>query len=177
MQEHNLAALNEASPPLHSREIIVPEVDEVLTKSYYHKLAKAVAELRIANGSYMSRRKVPDWMADQLFSEQVCFVRKDGVPFEISDTAIDDAFNDDGTFRWLSYLVAFAESPPRQAPQARLAQRLILLSLAFWVAHPEIAEGFAEQICLNHPQCGHWAWAYFERCDDCPFHRSDNETA
>lgn len=177
MQEHKLTARNEASPPLHLREIVVPEVDEVLTKSYYHKLAKAVADLRNADDSYMSRRKVPDWMADQLFSERVSFVQKNGTPFEISDTAIDDAFNDDGTFRWLSYLVAFAESPPRQAPQARLAQRLILLSLAFWVAHPEIAEGFAEQVCLNDPQCGHWAWAYFERCGDCPFHRQGNEAA
>ncbi len=171
MQEHKTAARNDASRPSHLHEIIVPEPEEVLTRSYYHQLAKAVADLRNADGSYMSRRSVPDWMADQLFDERVRFIREDGTLLEISDTAIDDAFNDDGTFRWLSYLVAFAESPPRQAPQARIAERLILLSLAFWVAHPEIAAGFAEEACLNHPQCGHWAWAYFERCIDCPFHR------
>lgn len=153
------------------REIKVPEPADVLTKSYYHKLAKAVAELHHNDGRYMSRRGVPDWMADQLFREDVRFVRKDGSPFKISDTSIDEAFNDDGTFRWLSYLVAFADSPPRQAPQSRLAPRLILLSLAFWVAHPKVAQGFVERECLNQPQCGHWAWAYFERCADCPFHR------
>ncbi len=159
------------------RTITVPEPSKVLTKSYYHKLAMAVAELRHSDGLYMSRRDVPDWMADQLFREDLRFVCKDGSPFEISDTAIDEAFNDDGTFRWLSYLVAFADSPPRQAPQARLAPRLILLSLAFWAAHPKVAEGFAERECLNQPQCGHWAWAYFERCADCPFHRKQAVSA
>ena len=155
----------------NTRTITVPEPEEVLTISYYHNLAIAMVDLRHADGSYMSRRQVPDWIADQLFAENVDFIRKDGTPFEISDTAIDEAFNDDGTFRWLSYLVAFAERPPRQAPQSRLAPRLILLSLAFGVAYPEIAEGFTEQLCLNHPQCGHWAWAYFDRCADCPFHK------
>lgn len=149
------------------RTIVVPEPSEVLTISYYHELAKAVADLRHPDGRRMSRRDVPFWMADQLFSD-VSFVRKDGSAFEVTDTAIDDAFNDDGSFRWLSDLVAFAENPPRQTPQARLAPRLILLSLAFWVAYPEIAAGFGRKQCLNMPQCGHWAWRYFERCEECP---------
>jgi hypothetical protein len=153
------------------RTIIVPEPSEVLTIPYYHNLARGVSGLRHGDGKHVSRREIPDWMADQLFDEKVRFIRKDGTPFEISDTAIDGAFNDDGTFRWLSYLVAFAETPPRQAPQARLAPRLILLSLAFWIAYPDIAKGFAEQTCLNMPQCRHWSWAYFERCADCPYHR------
>lgn len=177
MQKHETTHRGNCGTPQFPREIIVPEAEEVLTKAYYHKLAAAVAALRHEDGRRMSRRAVPDWMADQLFSEDVRFVHTDGSPFESSDTAIDEAFNDDGTFRWLSYLVAFADSPPRQAPQARLAPRLILLSLAFWVAHPKIAEGFTEHECLNQPQCGHWAWAYFERCADCPFHRKEAVSA
>lgn len=177
MQEHDLVVRDRRHAPHYSHSIIVPKPEEVLTKSYFHNLARAVAGLRNANGSTMPRRAVPDWMADQLFNERIRFVRQDGTPFEITDTAIDEAFNDDGTFRWLSYLVAFAETPPRQAPQARIAERLILLSLAFWVAQPDVAEKFAEQTCLNQPQCGHWAWAYFERCAECPFHRNKKESS
>jgi len=148
---------------------IVPEPSELLTIHYYHRLAGATSELRHADGSRISRRDIPFWMADQLFDENLRFEYRDGTPFFVSDTAIDDVFNNDGSFRWLSDLTAFAERPPRQVPQARLVPRLTLLALSFWVAHPEIAAGFAAYECFNQPQCGHWSWDFFERCETCPF--------
>jgi len=152
--------------------ITVPQACDVLTIGYYHRLAIATANLCDENGVRMSRREIPNWMADCLFREDVRFVYADGAPFFIGDTAIDDAFENDGSFRWLSDLRAYAESPPRQAPQARLYDRLVLLSLSFWVADPDIATGFASDECLRQPQCGHWAFPYFQdRCATCPFKR------
>ena len=151
-------------------KILVPSSDDVLTIGFYHRLAKAVANLSDDDGLPLSRRKVPDWMAECLFREDVRFFLADGSELHISDTAIDDAFNNDGSFRWLSDLVAYAERPPLQTPHANLYSRLMLIALSFWVASPEIAEGFASDECLSQPQCGHWAFAYFEdRCAACPF--------
>lgn len=59
--------------------------------------------------------------------------------FEVSDTAIDEAFNDDGSFRWLSDFLRFAEMEPRQRPQARVLDRLRLIDLALRIAKPERA--------------------------------------
>lgn len=51
MQEHKRTVRNETSLPLCLREIVVLEIDEVLTKSYYRKLAKAVADLHVNSKS------------------------------------------------------------------------------------------------------------------------------
>lgn len=150
--------------------ILVPRSDKVLTIGYYHRLAKATATLCDENGLSMTRRAIPNWMADCLYRDDITFIRVNGDAFEIADTAIDDAFNNDGSFRWLSDLIAFADTPPRQAPQERLYDRLVLLALSFWVAYPEIAAGFANDECLRQPQCSHWAFPYFhDRCASCPF--------
>ena len=150
--------------------IIVPDARDVLTIGYYHRLAIATENLSDANGVRLSRREIPNWMAECLFREDVHFLYADGSPFFIGDTAIDDAFENDGSFRWLSDLRAFAENAPRQAPQARLYDRLVLLSLSFWVAYPDIAAGFASDECLHQSYCGHWAFPYFQdRCATCPF--------
>ena len=60
-----------------------------------------------------------------------------GAPFEISDTAIDDAFNNDGSFRWLSDFVSFAVREPKQRPQKRVLQRLRLIDLAVRISERE----------------------------------------
>jgi hypothetical protein len=68
--------------------------------------------------------------------------RADGRPFELPD--IDDAFGGDGSFRWLSDFIRFAEDPPHQLPQRRIIARLRLIDLYFRIKHPERARLIAE---------------------------------
>ncbi|WP_413207889.1 hypothetical protein [Rhodospirillum sp. A1_3_36] len=100
---------------------------------------------RVATGTVglgLSRREIPNWMADSIFGYEGVIQWPGGRPFPVPDTLIDDAFNNDGSFRWLSDFMRFAEVPPRQKPQARVLQRLRLLDLAFWIDKPDIARHF-----------------------------------
>lgn len=87
----------------------------------------------------MPRRKIPDWIADTIYGCKGKIVWSDGTPFIIGDTEIDDAFSNDGSFRWLSDFIGFADHPPVQAPQRRLLARLRLIYLAFQIAYPDRA--------------------------------------
>lgn len=109
------------------RLILVPDDAALLTRDAYQRIALATAKLNLP------RRKIPDWMADRLYRDDVTFAFCNGAPFILTDNAIDEAFNEDGSFRWLSDLMRFADAPPSQAPQRRLLPRLRLLALAFAV--------------------------------------------
>ena len=113
----------------------VPCAQLVCTRPYVQRLAIAVRDLNL------SRRSVPDWMADALYRDDIIFV-EDGRRIVFADTAIEEAFRDELSFRWLSDLIAFAEHPPRQDAQARVARRLQLLATAFHVSAPDVARHF-----------------------------------
>jgi hypothetical protein len=118
------------------RIIIVPHASELLTQKYYSRLALAVANLNL------SRRKIPDWMADCLFRDDVEFHYQNGGVFVVGDEDIDDAFCDP-SFRWLSDLIKSAGKTPKQRPHYTLEFRLRLLALSFWVDRPHVAKHFA----------------------------------
>lgn len=79
----------------------------------------------------ISRREVPNFIVDTVFNFNGPIIYPNGKPYEISDTWIDDAFRNDGSFRWLSDFVGFAGRPPMQTPQKRVLERLRLIDLAF----------------------------------------------
>ena len=116
--------------------IIVPPRNLVLTRSYFHRLAIATANLNL------SRRKIPDWMADALYRDDIIFIYH-GKPVTFEDEDIEKAFNYELGFRYLSDLIAFADCPPRQNPHKGKARRLQLLATSFWVHQPNIARHFA----------------------------------
>lgn len=122
----------------HSRDraVIIPPAELVLTRSYFRRLAIATANLN------QPRRKIPDWMADALYRDDIIFIDH-GRRIIIQDEAIEIAFNNELGFRWLSDFMAFAATPPKQKPQARIAIRLQLLATSFWVHSPMIARHFA----------------------------------
>lgn len=109
---------------------------QILSKPYFRRLAIATASLGL------SRREIPNWMADVIFSYEGLMLDPFSRPVEVRDTAIDDAFNDDGSFRWLSDFMRFAHAPIKQRPQLRVLERLVLLDLAFKIEKPEIAKHF-----------------------------------
>lgn len=119
--------------PLARRRVVVASDSQLLRKSPVHRLAMATRALELP------RREIPNWIADQLFGFEGAIVWPDGRAFDLTDTAIDDAFNDDGSFRWLSDFLRFAEEPPKQRPQSRVLDRLRLIDLAFRIAKPERA--------------------------------------
>lgn len=83
----------------------------------------------------LSRRQVPDWMADRIYGFDGEILDEDGQPFELDDEAIDLAFNNDGSFRWLSDFFRVTKEPPRQRAQRRIHQRLRLIYLALCIEY------------------------------------------
>jgi len=119
--------------PLKDRRVVVASDAQLTRKSHVQRLAMATRALELP------RRAIPDWIADHVFGFEGVIVWPDGAPFVVSDTAIDEAFNDDGSFRWLSDFLRFADTEPRQRPQARVLARLRLIDLAFRIVHPDRA--------------------------------------
>lgn len=118
-----------APPPIKS--VRVATGSELERIWYFRRIAIATRALNL------SRREIPNWMADVIFGYQGRIVHVDGSKFFISDTAIDDAFNNDDSFRWLSGFVQFADlNPPKQKPQCRIYRRLRLIELAIQIAYP-----------------------------------------
>jgi len=106
--------------------------------SHVQRLAVAARALDL------SRREFPNWMADVIFNFKGEVDWPSGDVFVVEDEDIDAAFNDDGSFRWLSDFLAFADLSPRQRPQARILDRLRLIDLAFRIAYPERAKWIAK---------------------------------
>ena len=122
------------------RKIVVATDDELQQLAYFRRLA--IASAALMDEDAVSRREFPNWVADAIFNFDGPILWPHGGAFIVRDTAIDDAFNNDGSFRWLSGFIRFAEDPPRQAPQYRVLARLRLIDLAFKIDKPDIARHF-----------------------------------
>lgn len=122
------------------REIIVAEDAHLRRRSYF--LRMAIATRALMEELELSRRAFPNWLADVIYPYDGPILYPGGKPFIINDTSVDDAFGDDGSFRWLSGFINFADTPPRQAPQWRVLDRLRLVDLAFKIARPDTARHF-----------------------------------
>jgi len=120
------------------RKVILATNRELCRRSHFQRLAIASRALNLP------RREFPNWMADTIFGFEGEFFSSEGDAFDVDDEDIDAAFNDDGSFRWLSDFLVFADLPPRQRPQWRIIERLRLIDLAFRIAHPERAAWIAK---------------------------------
>jgi len=119
----------------NKRTVIVASDAELLRRSHFQRLATATRALGI------SRREIPNWIADTIWGFRGRIVWPDGKPFEVGDEDIDAAFNDDGSFRWLSGFMYFDSTDPKQNPQRRILTRLRLIDLAFRISNP-VRAGF-----------------------------------
>lgn len=114
----------------------VPCANLVVTRSYFQRLAVATRDLNI------SRREVPNWMADAIYRDDLIFIEQ-GRRIIFCDEEIESAFGGELSFRWLTDFMQFAERPPKQDAQARVARRLQLLATAFHVSKPDVARHFS----------------------------------
>jgi hypothetical protein len=119
----------------NKRTVVVASDAELLRRSHFQRLATATRALGI------SRREIPNWIADTIWGFRGRIAWPDGRPFEVGDEDIDLAFNDDGSFRWLSGFMYFDSTDPKQNPQRRILARLRLIDLAFRISNP-VRAGF-----------------------------------
>ncbi len=127
---------------LKKRRVISASNYKLRRKSHYHRLAMSTRAIMEDLG--ISRRKLPDWMTMMIYTEDILFFHEDGRPLELPSTSIDDAFNGDGSFRWISDFINHAEQFPKQCPQERILRRLQLIDLSIRVAYPERARLIAK---------------------------------
>lgn len=117
-----------------AKVVIVASDDELSRVSHFQRLAIATRALGL------SRREIPNWMADAIYDYRGLITWPGGKAFVVGDDDIDAVFNDDGSFRWLSDFINFAEREPGQKPQQRVIERLRLIDLAFRISDPRRAE-------------------------------------
>jgi hypothetical protein len=126
----------DAGSKASDRTVVVASDTALRRYSHFQRLAVATAALEV------SRRELPNVIADTVYEFKGRILWPNGTPYELPD--IDDAFGGDGSFRWISDFIRFAEEPPRQHPQRRVIERLRLTDLYFRIKHPERARLIAE---------------------------------
>lgn len=124
------------------RTVVVASYSQLIRPSHHHRLALVTRDLLEEYG--LSRRAYADWLADTLFDENIRVIYRDGRPYIITDTLIDDVFNNDGSFRWLSDFLKFTVKPIKLAPQKRLLERLRVIDLSIRIAFPARARLIAK---------------------------------
>lgn len=114
---HALRSMSETAIVLYGDDVI-SSID------FLQRLAQFYASLD------KSRRTIPDWIADQLSIYTGAIHAGPSIEFVPDDNAVDAAFNDDRSFRWLSDFLKYASSTPRQRAQARIIDRLRIMTIA-----------------------------------------------
>jgi hypothetical protein len=107
-----------------SSAIVMHDERVLSSKEFLHDLAVFYGSLD------RSRRTIPDWITDQLSLWSGGILETTNREFKFEDETVDAAFNHEGSFRWLSDFTKFATEPPRQRAQARVIERLKVMSVA-----------------------------------------------
>lgn len=121
-------------------EIVILLHDDKTIGSVRHmqRLARLIVYLDL------SRREVPDWLLNTFygFGGEVRDIRGDVLDIDVDE--LYDAFNDEGDFRWISDLIQWNRSTPKQRAQGRVLQRLRYLTMG--AAVHEFRYGFRESL-------------------------------
>jgi len=103
--------------PLH-----IPSDAELAELAYVRKLSRNIAR------KGLSRRKLIDWIADEVYGYNGHFVDSDGKPIKIEE--VDDVFGDP-SFRWVSDFVKWDVRVPAQAIQEKIIPRIRIMAMAW----------------------------------------------
>lgn len=132
------APLPPLDPALNSpdRIVVVASDWELRRRSHYMRLAISTVALDV------SRRELINVVADTIYGFKGKIIWPNGTAFVMP--YVDDAFGNEGSFRWVSDFLRFAENPPRQMPQQRIIARLRLIDLYFRIKYPVRAKLIAK---------------------------------
>lgn len=84
-----------------------------------------------------SRREIPDWVADVFYHFNGTITWEDGREYPIHDVDWELAWNDAGTFRWISNFLKLPLNPWKQKAQRRVLARMRLIALALAIDPPD----------------------------------------
>lgn len=104
------------------RIINMPTSEEVCEPEAYKKLAEYLASKGI------SRRKIPDFIADILYNDDFQFVDKNGKIIKFDDEVVDRVFGEDESCRWFGDFMERRFEAWKQVPQERVIKRLVIIS-------------------------------------------------
>lgn len=117
--------------------IRLPSQDVILSPENISGLARMYRQLETTEtvgGKPLSRRTFADWICDQLFLFEGVILLADGSELQVTDTFIDDAWNNDGSYRWTSAFARFAKRPPQRAANSNLLSRIVAIMAAGIIA-------------------------------------------
>lgn len=101
--------------------IKLPSPKDVLDPKFYMKLA----EYLLSKG--VSRRKIPNVLADIYFDSKYEFVDENGNKIDIDDEFVDRGLGGEESFRWLSDFYRCKDRPWKQKPHPKVIERLIVI--------------------------------------------------
>jgi hypothetical protein len=119
------------------------------SKASMQKLARFFASL-----DKMPRRDIPFWMVDRLSEWEGAIWDGDNLTIIFGPETVDQSFNDDGSFRWISDFLKFATNEPRQRAQNRIIERLRLMtaSVAVYEVHLGHAFHFGYRVPVSYKE-------------------------
>lgn len=117
--------------------IRLPSVSALAMPATYHRLA-----ITYANLVPMGRRLIVDWLCAVIWEYDGIIVDARGHRIDPRAFEPDEVLRteNDGSLRWLSDFLKFAERPPYQAAHDKVIPRLELLYLAIAIQYPSVAK-------------------------------------
>jgi len=103
--------------------IVIPPDHILLSASFLRRIASLLASLDIP------RRSIPDWIADTLYEYRGKVTHSSGDRFDIRSVDVDEAFGNEGSFRWVSDFLKLKDQSWKQSPQKRVLARIRLIVL------------------------------------------------
>jgi hypothetical protein len=103
--------------------IVIPPDHVLLSASFLKRIAALLSSLDIP------RRSIPDWIADTLYEYGGSVAHASGAVFDRRSVDVDEAFGNEGSFRWISDFVRLKDQSYKQSPQKRILARVRLIVL------------------------------------------------
>lgn len=103
--------------------IVIPPDHVLLSASFLSRIASLLASLDIP------RRSIPDWIADTLYEFGGKVSHASGDRFDVRSVDVDEAFGNEGSFRWVSDFLKLRDGSWKQSPQKRVLARIRLIVL------------------------------------------------
>ncbi|WP_328277859.1 hypothetical protein [Sphingobium sp.] len=107
--------------PIGRRFLYIPSDDELLDRQAVRRMARELGDLRL------SRRKLMDWVADQVYGFDGEFYAPGGAKVRLPE--VDETFGEP-SFKWVGDFLKWRDREPAQAIQQKVLPRLRMFAMA-----------------------------------------------